>query len=57
MGLAILTCLLTLCPRLAATQAGTVGAKAARIVEVLGLTDGLRVADVSAGARRLDLRH
>ena len=48
-GCAVLACVLTLCPALAAAQDDTVGAEAARIVEVLGLTDGSRVADVGAG--------
>ena len=48
-GCAVLACLLTLCPGLAAAQADTVGVEAARIVDVLGLTDGSIVADVGAG--------
>ena len=39
-GCAVLACLLTVCPTLAAAQADRVGAAAARIVEVRGLTDG-----------------
>ena len=48
-GCAVLACLLTVCPTLAAAQSDRVGAEAARIVELLGLTDGSTVADVGAG--------
>lgn len=48
-GCAVLACLLTLCPALAVAQADTVEAEAGRIVELLGLINGSRVADVGAG--------